>query len=142
MRRGVRARVVCVLHRTLSLTHARARARRPPGRPAARSSTVAAHHQEKDARAARVDQTLRYLTLAGYGVLVLMLYGRPVVYLPPAWTTPFGWLLAMPGGPVGSLSVSLWLAICRSVVQRLLHGVAARVTARAADKSVALPELS
>ena len=132
MRRGVRARVVCVLHRTLSLTRARARARRPPGRPAARSSTVAAHHQEKDARAARVDQTLRYLTLAGYGVLVLMLYGRPVVYLPPAWT----------GGPVGSLSVCLGLAICRSVVQRLLHGVAAGVPARAADKSVALPELS
>lgn len=71
-------------------------------------------------RTARVERALAWLGGALHLGLVVMLRGQAVVYLPSAWVTPLGWLLALPGAPAGSVSVMWWIAICRSVVRRLL----------------------
>ena len=59
--------------------------------------------QEKaQAASARVDKTLYYLSLACHGALLVMFRRTAIVYLPSAWTVPFGWLLAFPAAPSGT----------------------------------------
>jgi hypothetical protein len=51
------------------------------------------------------------------GLAVLLLWGRPLLYLPPRLSAPFSKLLAFPhaaaaGVPAGSVTVLPWLALC------------------------------
>ncbi|ESK92101.1 coiled-coil protein [Moniliophthora roreri MCA 2997] len=41
----------------------------------------------------------------------------PIFYLPPGWFGPFGWILALPFAPSGSVSVGMWQMTCRRVIK-------------------------
>jgi hypothetical protein len=43
--------------------------------------------------------------------------GSPVATLPPHWVTPLGWPLSLPTGVAGGVSLPVWMAISRTVLQ-------------------------
>ncbi|KAL1925490.1 uncharacterized protein VTP21DRAFT_373 [Calcarisporiella thermophila] len=58
----------------------------------------------------------------GFQAIIIILYRKtPVFYLPMGWFGPVRWLVSFPFAPTGSVSVTVWFLVCRSVVRQGLE---------------------
>ena len=67
----------------------------------------------------RLHLARKYFSPAAVVLATIYWWSAPLVWFPPSWFWPWGYLLSKPGFPIGAISAASWAALCLRATKRL-----------------------